>query len=336
MTPSTSLSAVPTGNWCAVGLDVGGTKIAGGLVRFPSGAIHVRRVLDTLPARGGAAVWEDVERLAGELAHAASTLQEPLAGVGIGVCELVDRQGRVASAHSFDWRPPTFAESLSARLGVPVRFEADVRAAALGEARFGAGRPYQNFLYVTIGTGISSCLVLDQQPYLGSRGLAGTMASSPLPGLASPAGVAGPSLEQLASGPALVARFRARGGQARSGQDVLAAAAAGNASAVEVRAGAAEALGAGLGWACNVLDPEALVLGGGLGLAGGIFWDLLVASTRRHVWSELNRHLPILPAGLGPDAGIVGAATRAPAETVAAAPAGASSQPPAPPDGSLI
>jgi glucokinase len=58
----------------------------------------------------------------------------------------------------------------------------------------------------------------------------------------------------------------------------------------------------------NTLDPEAVIVGGGLGLAGGLYWDTFVASTRRHIWSDLNRELPILQAQCGVDAGIIGAA----------------------------
>ena len=57
-----------------------------------------------------------------------------------------------------------------------------------------------------------------------------------------------------------------------------------------------------------MLDPEAIVVGGGLGMAGGLYWDRLVASTRTHIWSDTNRDLPIMPAALGVDAGFIGAA----------------------------
>ncbi|MBX9625917.1 MAG: ROK family protein, partial [Gemmataceae bacterium] len=91
-------------------------------------------------------------------------------------------------------------------------------------------------------------------------------------------------------------------------EDVLAAAAAGDLEAVRVVREAGEAVGAAVGWLVNVLDPEAVAVGGGLGLAGGPYWDALVDSTRRHVWAEAARGLPVVPAGLGADAGLVGAA----------------------------
>jgi glucokinase len=74
---------------------------------------------------------------------------------------------------------------------------------------------------------------------------------------------------------------------------------------------AAEALGGGVGWLANVLDPEAVIVGGGLGLAGGLYWDAFVDSVRRHVWAEATRDLPIVRAELGTDAGVIGAAVHA-------------------------
>lgn len=91
-------------------------------------------------------------------------------------------------------------------------------------------------------------------------------------------------------------------------EGVLAAAAAGDQAAAAIIESAGVALGVSLGWLVNVLDPEALVIGGGLGMAEGPFWDTMIASTREHIWSDTSRDLPILHAALGNDAGIIGAA----------------------------
>ena len=113
-------------------------------------------------------------------------------------------------------------------------------------------------------------------------------------------------LEAVASGPALAAAFNVD-----RAEDVLAAADRGDPDAVRVVRDAAEALGSGVGFLVNVLDPEAVVVGGGLGLAGGLYWDAFVDSVRRHVWAEATRDLPIVPAELGTDAGLIGAAAHA-------------------------
>jgi glucokinase len=91
----------------------------------------------------------------------------------------------------------------------------------------------------------------------------------------------------------------------------LAAAAAGKATAVQVVRTAGEALGNSAGWLVNVLDPAAIIVGGGLGLAGGLYWDSFVTATRAHIWADASRELPIVPAALGAEAGLIGAAARA-------------------------
>ncbi|HWN94323.1 MAG TPA: ROK family protein [Methylomirabilota bacterium] len=293
-----------------IGIDVGGTKIAAGLVAFPEGRPVTRRMLPTQPARGGRAVLDDVLRLAQEIADGAAAQGQPVKAIGLGVCELVDRDGRITSANCIQWLDQPVCPALSAI--APATIEADVRAAALAEALFGAGKSVRTFIYVTVGTGISCCLMLDGQPHLGAHGATGTMASSPL---SVPCGACGQmgqrTLEEIASGPALVARFNSAHGNANSAQEVLAAAAAGNSVAFEIVRTGAEALGSQIGQLVNVLDPEAVIIGGGLGLGAGLYWDHFVASTRRHIWCEAHRDLPILRAAMGADVGWIGAAVKA-------------------------
>jgi glucokinase len=293
-----------------LGLDVGGTKIAAGVLD-ESGTVLIRRVEPTRADRGGEAVLADALALAEELAAEADALGGRIAAVGVGVAELVDPSGEVRSSHALAWQGLPVRE----RFGriAPALVESDVRAAALAEARYGAGRPFRLFAYVTVGTGISSCLVQDGRPSTGARGNALVLASSPLSSTCHRCGARTEQvLEEFAAGPALAARYRRRSGRpAARAEDVLAAAAAGDVAAVEVVRSAGEALGNSVGFLVNVLDPEAVVVGGGLGLAGGLYWDSFVAATREHVWSEETRELPILPAALGPDSGFVGAARAA-------------------------
>jgi glucokinase len=291
----------------AIGLDIGGTKIAAGLIRFPAGLVVHRRRISTQAERGPQAVLADAVNLAVELAALVPSGGR-FVGVGMGVPELVDPIGQITSGHNIDWRGLSLTE-LFASVG-PVCVEADVRAAALAEARLGAGQAYRIIAYVTIGTGISSTLVLDGLPYVGARGNALVLASSPTSVVCPRCrSWARPVLEEFASGPALVKRFNNRQVEpVETAEAVVAAAARGEPDAARVIRDAGEALGSGLGFLVNVLDPDAVVVGGGLGLAGGLYWEALVESTRRHVWAETTRELPIIPAQLGPDAGLIGAA----------------------------
>jgi len=297
-------------SFTALGIDVGGTKIGAGAVSFPEGCIRAKRVIPTLPARGGEAVLSDVVRLAEELFAETRSAGLILDGLGLGLCELVDPTGRILSANCVRWQDEPVRERLS-HLG-PITIDADVRAAALAEALFGAGKPLQTFLYVTVGTGISCCLMLAGKPFLGARGATGTMGSIPFSAPCEKCGyISRTALEEIASGPALVARYNARRPRASSARDVLVAAASGDADAIAVVDSAGEALGANLGLLVNVLDPEAVIIGGGLGLREGPYWDGFMASARRHIWSEVNRELPILRAATGLDAGWIGAAAAA-------------------------
>jgi glucokinase len=228
----------------------------------------------------------------------------------MGVCELVDPRGNVTSAYNFDWRHLPVQQQLGEI--APAVVESDVRAAALAEAHYGAGAPFTLFGYVTVGTGISSCLVQAGKPLAGARGNALVLATMPLTTTCTTCGaVLQPVLEEFAAGPALLARYHQAGGRAaQNGQALFAAVADQDAIAVAVVRSAGEALGTSVAFLCNLLDPEAVIVGGGLGLAGGLYWEAFVTATRTHIYAEDTRALPILPAALGVDAGLIGAALR--------------------------
>ncbi len=298
----------------AIGLDVGGTKIAGGVVALDDGRVLNRRVIATQPERGGAAVLADALALAQALHGDADALGIALQGIGVGVPELVDLTGTITSGHAVEWRGMQVQERFS-RLGASV-IESDVRAHALAEARFGAGSAFRLFVFVTVGTGISCCLVQDGIPYAGAQGNALILASSPLTTTCTTCGTQlTPVLEDFASGPALVTRYNQispiGAGRAARAEDVIVAANMGDAAALQIVKTAGAALGASVGWLVNVLDPQALIVGGGLGTTGGLYWESLVAATRAHIWADNSRDIPILMAALGPDAGLVGAAVAA-------------------------
>ncbi len=306
MSATDDVSTATDSSRSAIGLDVGGTKIAGGVVT-ESGRILYRRVIPTQPARGGDAVLADVVDLAREQSQSAGRLDQPPVAIGVGLCELVDPDGNVQSEQTIKWRDVPVVEELRGLF--PTFLEADSRAAALCEARFGAGREFPTFLYVTVGTGIGCSLVLDGTPWVGARGSTGTMATSPHTFICSQCGaMTGGVLEEVASGPALVKRYNERAGSAERAEDVFAAAREGDADAKYVLESAAECLGATLGLLVNVFDPHGVVTGGGIGSTEGLYWRRFEQATRRHIWSESHRGLPILRAVYGEDAGLVGAA----------------------------
>jgi glucokinase len=275
----------------SIGVDVGGTKIAAALVAGGGGVI-ARTNSRTEASRPGSEVLADAVLAAEAMAAEAAGRGLEVAGVGVGVPEIVDPAGRIVTDAVIGWIGLPVEESFS-HLG-RTTIVADVRAAALGEAVLGAGRGYGTFAYVTVGTGISHTLVVEGRPYAGARGAALLLGSGRLGDVV---------LEEVACGPAIAAAAGAG-----SAEEVLAAASAGDAEAARVVASAAQALGEGIATLVNILDPEAVVVGGGLGTAGGSYWDAVVAAARPAIWLEGARDLPIVPAALGTDAGACGAA----------------------------
>lgn len=307
MTPART----PAPAW-TLGIDVGGTKTAFCVARFPEGRITFRETAETpTGADAGAAFLARIARDVGRLLDHAAAAGTPCRAVGLSVCELVNLAGQVTSGHRVPWVGLPVREEL-ARLA-PAVVDADVRTAALAEARWGAGRDYDQFLYLNVGTGISSCWVRDGMPHPGARGNALALASSPIAFDCPHCGERGSYvLEDVAGGAGLAALYSGDGGPARrSAKDVLSAAAAGERDAQALIDRATRALGVSLGLAIDLLDPQAVVVGGGLGAAQGRYWDGLVRATREHIWSEDTRSLPFRPAALGADSALIGAAARA-------------------------
>lgn len=291
-----------------IGIDVGGTKIAAGLVDLTARRLIDRRSLPTPRAEGGRVILDAAVTLAAGIRDDARRAGREAVGIGVSVCELVDLSGAVRSGSAVDWvglpAQERFAEL------APAVIEADVRAHALAEATWGAGRGHASLAFISVGTGISSCMVLDGRPYAGARGNA-LVLSTQASGVPCPrcSNTHWPALEEVASGPALAARFGAASGIfVERAEDVLSAALHGDERARDVVVSGATALGARLGWLVDVLDPEVVIVGGGLGSVDGLYWETLVAATRAHVWADASRGLPIRHAALGPDAALFGAA----------------------------
>jgi glucokinase len=291
-----------------LGLDIGGTKTAAGIVLFPSGVLLNQRIIPTTPTRPGDQILGDIRALASELKDAAASLGHPITGIGAGVAELVSPNGEVTSSQTIPWKGMPVRESLSKI--APAVVESDVRAAAIGETLLGAGKDFGCFVYVTVGTGISSCLVQDGRPHVGAHGNAIVLATAPLSSTCPNCGVySSPVLEEFASGPALARRFSEASGQTvLSGEEVTERAEREDARAIEVVRSAGRALGVSVAFLANVLDPEAIIVGGGLGLDGRLYWRSMDESTRSHIWADAGKSVPIIPAKLGKEAGVIGAA----------------------------
>lgn len=259
------------------GVDVGGTRVRACVLNPTTGVVLAQECIASRNDLGGAVVLKDsvdlVQRLAADT---------PLDGVGLGLCEFVSADGVPKSAFTIDWRDLDL-QAAFAELG-PVHLESDVRAAALAEGRFGAGHGADDpWLYVSVGTGISYSLVIDQRPFLGARGNAIV--------------VGAPPVEVVAGGLALEQRT----GRVTA-EDVLA-----DPALAAVVAEATAALGRALATLVNALDPALVVVGGGLGLVAS-YRNAAIEAMRPEIQARDTRTVPVVPAALGSLAGAVGAA----------------------------
>ena len=288
-------SARPHPGQYAIGIDVGGTKIAGGIVDLTTGRLTKRRQIPTEYQRGGEAALADVATMArGLLAE----LPHP-AALGVAVAELVDPQGQVFSNYRIAWKGIDIAARLNPISHTTI--SSDVRAAALAEARFGAGRALKDFYFVTIGTGISGVLVQNGTPYAGSRGAALVIANGSTRHHCPACGhTTTQVVEDIANGPGLAAAY------GQSAETLLADANAGNPRAIHLIDHATQELGRVLSILAGALDPQAIIIGGGLGSAPGVYFDKLTRAIRAGLWQDQG--LQITQAALGTDAGIIGAA----------------------------
>ncbi|MCR2824963.1 ROK family protein [Microbacterium sp. zg.Y909] len=286
-----------------VGIDIGGTKIAGALVD-EDGALRSKVVRFATPARSGA------EAIVSAVSAVCCTVTARIsaAAIGIGSAGTFDRNGRVVSATNVipGWAGTPLQQLVKANTGIPTVVLNDVHAAALGEAAFGAGREHPRSLVVAIGTGIGGALVIDGKVDIGTHGLGGSVGHLPLRRsegrICSCGGL--DHVEAWASGPALERRYDPAG--VTGLREIAARARHGDKPACKVFAEGASALGEGLAAAATMFDPDAIILGGGV----AALEDLIVAPTRAAFQPELPplRTIPIIPAELGSEAAIVGAA----------------------------
>ena len=304
-----------------VGIDVGGTKILGGVVD-PDGVI-----LEELRVESPAADAEQIEKA---IDHLVSELRSrhDIAAVGVGVAGYVDKaRAVVLFAANLALLNVNLKAELEERIGIPVVVENDANAAAWGEFTFGAGHDVDHLLLVTVGTGIGGGIVHEGELFRGAFGVAaeiGHMRVVP-DGLLCGCGNRG-CFEQYASGRALVreARAQARVGSLLAkhlvdlaggdpdqitGPLVTQAAQDGDPFAAELIASLGRWLGEGIASLTDVLDPAVVVIGGGVSEAGDMLLTPVRAAFAAHLTGRGHRPtLEIRKARLGNRAGLIGAA----------------------------
>jgi glucokinase len=286
------------------GLDLGGTKCLGIAWRDGQVVHELREETDTADSDDVVALLQRVAEKLSEALGAAS-------GIGVGAPGLVSRQGELALAPNLPGvKDLDLKAALEARVDSPVVVDNDAAAAAWGEFRAGAGVGVESMLAVTLGTGVGGGIVLGGQLVRGANGFAAEIGHIPFEenGRDCACGKQG-CWEAYASGTALGALGRERLGGEVSGEDVTARAAAGDVAAVEVMDEYARRVARGLGGLVEVLDPEMVVIGGGLVAAGDLLMKPLAEKLPDYVYSWDHRPpTRVIPAELGERAGAIGAA----------------------------
>ena len=310
----------------AIGIDIGGTKVAGGIVD-ESGAILERVRFDTPHRSTSPRVVEDT--IVGAVDELL-TRSDPadIVAVGIGAAGFVaEDRATVVFAPHLSWRNEPLRDSLSQRISLPITVDNDANAAAWAEACFGAARGESHVVVITLGTGIGGALIIDGQVQRGRHGIAGEFGHMQVVpgGVRCECGNRG-CWEQYASGNALVREARAMieagspvvadlltrlGGDANAltGPFITEAARDGDPTARELLADIGEWLGIGMANLAAAFDPGLFVVGGGVSAADEMLIGPARDAFRRQLTGRGYRpEASIVRAVLGSDAGLIGAA----------------------------
>jgi glucokinase len=307
---------------CVIGVDVGGTKIAAGAVDA-RGAVILRHEAAS-PASDGEAM---VARITGAMLQSIDAARSEgfdVVGCGIGAAGfIIHGEGLVLESPNIDWYMVPLEQIARDATGLRCFLDNDANAAAAGEHFAGACRSVDDFIYLTLGTGIGGGIFIGGRLYRGHRGTAaelGHMVIDPEGPLCG-CGRRG-CLESMASGTALERIARQTAGrnpgslllemceeetELITGEMVSEAAGRGDAAAIEAFGRVADSLGLGIANLIHIFDPELVVLGGGMSRSGRFLTDEVDRAVRRYGIPALIEGTTIVPSALGSDAGLIGA-----------------------------
>ncbi len=306
---------------CVVGIDLGATKVAMGLVDSAGTLVASERFL-TEALRGPEFT---LDRISTVIDRFKATCIGAVSAVGVCSPGPVDHvRGIILDPPNLGWRNVPFRQMLCERLGLPVTLEHDAKAAALGEFHFGAGkgRVVNDLVYVIVGTGVGAAIILNGQLYRGRNNAAGEIGHVTIHRHGEPgsSGVPG-CVESYMSGPYLVKQYAKRVGAtgsadgALTGQDIVQRAQLGDPIAITVMNDAGDALGAAVATMAMLMDVSFFVIGGSIAKAG----DLLLAPARKAVWKyafdSVAQRIEIQATQLHETGAILGCAWQARQET---------------------
>ena len=300
-----------------IAVDLGGTKLLAGVLN--EDGVIVKRTVRPTAVQSQDALLQELDGAIEEL------LEDDVSAIGVGLPSTIDqRVGRAVSSVNIPLAGIDFREHLTTRFGLPAAIENDANAAALAEHRFGAGRGSRHMVMLTLGTGVGGGLILNGELYRGAVGAAGELGHITLDLDGPPCQGTCPGfghLEALASGTATdhlaqeLATERPDGDLGRAaaeGRTVdarlavdLAAEGPGDARELLERVGFI--LGTGIASFVNVFNPELVVIGGGFARAGDLLFEPARKVVAERALLPARELVRIVPALLGPEAGLIGA-----------------------------
>lgn len=297
-----------------IGMDVGGTGLKAAVIDRHGGVL-IKEQRPTLRERGPEAVTASILDFAHDLAKKAGNQKgaNRVVAAGVAIPGLIDEETGVALASvNLEWKDVPLRRLLEERLGFPVVVGHDVRTAGVAEGLLGAAQGSKDYLFLTLGTGVGAAVVLHGAAYVGAHDLGGEFGhmvvqpGGPLCGCGRHGCV-----EILASASAVVRRYRAmtQAPADITARDVAERTTAGDPVAKQIWGEAVDALSMGIANYITLLDPERVVIGGGMADAGQMLFEPLIAQLAHEV--TLQPVPPVLPATLGNDAGYLGAALKA-------------------------
>ena len=308
-----------------VGIDLGATTTRGVLSDL-NGKFVEEIDIPTRLSDGSEVIIEDVVRVIQKLAESKKkSANSRIFGVGIAVAGLVDVQNEIiVYSPDFNWHNIDLIGALRDRIAFPVIFDNVTRLMALGGLRFGKAKKSKNFICVNVGYGIGSGIIVNGEMLTGRDGFAGEFGHITIDkesDILCSCGKYG-CLEALASGKAIAitAQSRlARGQQSKllelsegninkvTAKMVVDAAKAGDELSLNVFNKAIEYIGIGIADLVNLFNPELIVIGGGVAMAGDMFFDSIKNVIHKHILQASARELPILPVAFGKNAALMGA-----------------------------
>lgn len=292
-----------------IGIDLGGSKIALGLVDRRDEILERRRI----NTESEAGLESVVERVACEVEALEAMLGrgKRVDAVGVGAPGPVDHiSGDLLTLVNLPGISNTpFRQALQDRLSLPVALDHDAKAAALGEFHFGAGIKRESMIYIVIGTGVGAAIIYQGALIYGESNSAGESGHMTVDsdGHLCHCGSRG-CLETYASGPALAKHYAAAAGERISGAEVAERARTGDEIAQGVLRSAGRALGIAIASMAMTLNIELFVIGGGVALAGELLLAPARASLKRYSFKAVSARVKVVASQLGEDGAILGAA----------------------------